>query len=191
MRIFCLLIAALPALAQNVSPFAPPPFATDPAACYVGQLYINTATSTYKQCSATNTWTPFVRGPASSVNGNVPQFSGTTGGVLTGGLPVATVATANALVETNGSGLIDPSFITSSSGSFGAICHATITTTAGQSTIGSTCTLGSSYIQVFLNGTLLTVGSGNDYTISGNNVVMDSTNYSGGLAAGQKITVVQ
>lgn len=74
---------------------------------------------------------------------------------------------------------------------FGTICNNTVaTTTFGQLTIASGCTLGSSYKQVFLNGQLLFLGPGNDYSISGNNILLDSTNRAN-LPIGSQITIVE
>ena len=49
-----------------------------------------------------------VVGPGSTVSGYVPVWSGTSGTVLAGGLPVGTTSAAGQIVETNGSGLINP-----------------------------------------------------------------------------------
>lgn len=68
---------------------------TAPATCAVGQLFFDsdaTAGSNWFGCTAASTWTLLsggggggsgdVTGPASSTNGNLPSFSGTTGKVL-------------------------------------------------------------------------------------------------------------
>src|SRR5580692_9724697 len=101
------------ALAQNVSPFAPPPFATDPSTCYVGQIYTNTGSpGVPKFCALSNFWYPMVVGPnTATVLGYAPLWGGTGGANLQAGLPVESTAGANALVETTGAGGIGVSLM--------------------------------------------------------------------------------
>ena len=52
-----------------------------------------------------------VSGPNSSTNGYVPTWNGTSGTALLAGNPLASTATANALVQANSSGVVDISFV--------------------------------------------------------------------------------
>lgn len=118
-------------------------------------------------------------GPLTSISGN--------GSVL----PSATALVANRC------GRIDGSLNLTSAGgdcalALGSGCDSLTVTTAGQTSIATGCSLpGTSRIMVFLNGDLLRSGSGNDYLISGSNVLIDSTSWPFGLPVGQTVTVIQ
>ena len=88
-RLFiALMLLTTAAVAQNLSPFAPPPFATDPAACYTSQIYFNTGANSIKLCTATNVFRPIVDGPTAATTAlNFPRWNTTTGDQLGTGLP--------------------------------------------------------------------------------------------------------
>lgn len=116
-----------------------------------------------------------------SRTGNTTQFATWTG-----------ATTASRCVHTDASGnLIIASADCGTSIQFGATCNSTTISSAGQTSVASGCTLGASLVLVYLDGTLLESGSGNDYTVSGNNILIDGTSYPSGLTAGRKVRVVQ
>lgn len=138
---------------------------------------------------------------SSSVLGGVANLVGglkiNSAGLLTsiGGignvLPSATGLAPNKCLNTDGN-----STITVAGGAcgvaLGSQCDFSATTTAGQTSINTGCSLpGTSRILVYLNGQIMRSGSGNDYLISSTNVIIDSTSYPFGLPAGQLITVIQ
>lgn len=136
-------------------------------------------------------WIPAViaantTGSAASLTGYGFSGTGTNLGTTSGSLPVGNcvriVATGN---------LGDAGAPCGTSIQFGSICNNTITSTALQTSIPSGCSLSTTIIQVFLDGALLQAGSGNDYTVSGNNILMDGTSYPFGLSAGRKVRIIE
>lgn len=146
--------------------------------------------------SNTNTWAS-----SSALTANLPVIGGGAGiapsvGSRTGNTTqFATwngATTASRCIQTDVNGnLVITGAACGTAAAFGSTCNATVTASAGQTSVASGCTLTGSLSLIFLDGVLLQDGSGNDYTVSGNNILIDGTSYPSGLAAGQKVRIVQ
>lgn len=107
-----LFLCSAAASGQSLSPFAPPPFSSNPGTCYVGQIINNTSANALQYCIVTNVWVPLVAGPnTATIVGNIPTWSSIVGGGLNPGLPVSSTLLGSAVVESTAGGTIDVSFM--------------------------------------------------------------------------------
>ncbi len=95
--------------AQSLSPFNPPPMTADPVSCNQGDIY-RLPNGIPKICITANTPVPIVTAPSTITPSNIPQYNG-SGGLLGNGLPVSQASAPNSVIEANGSGQMDISFM--------------------------------------------------------------------------------
>ncbi len=137
-----------------------------------------------------------------TLTANVPILGGGTGGAPTSGSRTGNTTqfatwsgaiTASRCVHTDASGnlIIASADCAAGGATFGSTCNSTVVSSSGQTSVASGCTLGATLILVYLDGSLLESGSGADYTVSGNNILIDGTSYPTGLTAGRKVRIVQ